>query len=405
MLCAAAPRPPLEPAVIDLLRPAPDSLIAQRLAWTTARRSSQWFVWLSLIWSIWLFVTPLYEPHYFKRWFWPTMGSYALFLALYYVAYYCDRRYLRGCVAGMAALAFALLPYNPGAQCYMIYACAFLAFCFPLARALAAMLLLLGAFAVAWWMQGWSLLYMTSAVLVGLAVGLMNISFERRARADAQLRLSHEEVRRLAAVAERERIGRDLHDLLGHTLSLVALKSDLAARLLERDPAAARREMDEVGAVAREALAQVRRAVSGIRAAQLAAELASAKLLLESSGVAFRYRVEALPPCVELETVFALILREAATNIQRHAGAGSAQLRLWREHGQAWLEIRDDGHGGAMVPGTGLTSMRERLEAVGGALWIESARGRGTCLLASVPLPADAPATAPLPRGQDAAVL
>ena len=96
-------------------------------------------------------------------------------------------------------------------------------------RALLGILLLLGAFALAWSARGWSPLYMTSAVLVGLAVGLMNISFERRARADAQLRLSHEEVRRLAGVAERERIGRDLHDLLGHTLSLVALKSDLAS--------------------------------------------------------------------------------------------------------------------------------------------------------------------------------
>ncbi|MEE7546994.1 sensor histidine kinase, partial [Xanthomonas sp. Kuri4-1] len=76
------------------------------------------------------------------------------------------------------------------------------------------------------------------------------------------LRLSQDEVRRLAATAERERIGRDLHDLLGHTLSLVALKSDLAGRLLERDPAAARREIDEVSRVSREALAQVRRAVS-----------------------------------------------------------------------------------------------------------------------------------------------
>ena len=90
-------------------------------------------------------------------------------------------------------------------------------------------------------------------------------------RKDAVLLLSQEEVRRLAATAERERIGRDLHDLLGHTLSLVALKADLAGRLLPRDPRAAQREIEELGQVAREALGQVRRAVSGIRAAGLAA--------------------------------------------------------------------------------------------------------------------------------------
>nr|WP_241094259.1 sensor histidine kinase [Xanthomonas bonasiae] len=402
MLCTAAVRPPQESSVIALLHASPDSLISRRLGWNTARPGAHWFVWLSLIWSIWLFVTPLYEPHYFTRWFWPTMASYAVFLALYYCAYYRHRRYLRWCVAGMAALAFALLPYNPGAQCYIIYACAFLAFCFQPVRALLGMLLLLGLFAAAWWMRGWSPLYMASAVLVGLAVGLMNISFERRARADAQLRLSHEEVRRLAAVAERERIGRDLHDLLGHTLSLVALKADLAARLLARDPAAARQEMEDVSQVAREALGQVRRAVSGIRAAQLAAEMASAKLLLESSGVTFRYQVDALPQCAQLETVFAMVLREAATNIQRHAAASHAQLRLWCERDQAWLEIRDDGRGSAMQPGTGLASMRERLEAVGGALRIDSERGQGTRLLASAPLPrTPAPAAEPAPQPRD----
>ncbi|KAB7769129.1 sensor histidine kinase [Xanthomonas maliensis] len=387
-----------------LLRTSPESLIARRLGWATAKPGTHWFVWLSLVWSIWLFVTPLYEAGYFSRWLWPTVTSYALFLVLYYCAYYRDRRYLRWCVAGIAALGFLLLPYNPGAQCYIIYACAFLAFCFPPVRAVLAMLLLLGVFALAWWRCGWSPLYLVSAVLVGLAVGLMNISFERRARGEAQLRLSHEEVRRLAAVAERERIGRDLHDLLGHTLSLVALKSDLAGRLLAHDPAAARQEMDDVGRVAREALAQVRRAVSGIRAVQLAAEIAAAKLLLESSGVAFRYQVDALPPCAQLETAFALVLREAATNVQRHAHARSAQLRLWCERGQALLELRDDGRGGAMQPGTGLTSMRERLEAVGGSLRVASERGLGTCLVAAAPLPAG-PAVVAVPVADPDAAL
>src|SRR5690606_26372410 len=126
--------------------------------------------------------------------------------------------------------------------------------------------------------------------VVTVTIGIL-VSVERGNRErDAALRLSHEEVRRLAALAARERIGRGLHDLLGHTLSMVALKSDLAGRLLERDPAAARAEIDEVSRVARDALAQVRRAVTGIRAAGIAAELASARLLLEADGVAFDYR-------------------------------------------------------------------------------------------------------------------
>ena len=158
-----------------------------------------------------------------------------------------------------------------------------------------------------------------------------NHFFIENTRKRAELKLSHDEVRRLAALAERERIGRDLHDLLGHTLSMVALKSELAGKLLDRDPLAARREIDEVGRVARDALSQVRRAVSGIRAAGLAAELASAKLLLESDGVAFRYERADVALTPELETALALTLREAVTNIQRHARAQHAQVTLEAE--------------------------------------------------------------------------
>jgi two-component system sensor histidine kinase DesK len=205
---------------------------------------------------------------------------------------------------------------------------------------------------------------------------------------DAELKLNQDEVRRLAATAERERIGRDLHDLLGHTLSLIALKSELANRLWERDPHAARREVQEVERVTRDALAQVRRAVTGIRAAGLAAELASARLLLESAGVAFRYELAEISLPVDLETALALAVREAATNIQRHARAVSASLRTWREGDTLHLEVRDDGRGGALVPGNGLTGMRERLAAFGASVAIDSSRAAGTCLHIRVPVPA-----------------
>ena len=132
---------------------------------------------------------------------------------------------------------------------------------------------------------------------------------------DAALALSQDEVRRLAATAERERIGRDLHDLLGHTLSLITLKLELSRKLFERDPARAKHEMEDAERVAREALAQVRSAVTGIRATDLAAELASAKLLLETTRVQLDYAPppQGLPP--EVERGLALVLREAVTNI------------------------------------------------------------------------------------------
>lgn len=380
---------------MSLLDPSPDSIIGMREGRGEGSRM-RWMPVLMLAWSVWIFVTPLYEAASFPHWLWPTLGSYALFLLLYHQAYYRSQRRLLGHALGVAALAFAVTPFNPGAQGYVIYACAFLAFCGSTRTAVVRMLGVLAGYCVLWLWVGWPNIYLFSTVMVGFMVGLLNLLMIRKAQADGALRLSQEEVRRLAATAERERIGRDLHDLLGHTLSLVAIKADLGGRLIERDPQAARREIDEVARVAREALAQVRHAVSGIRAAELAAELASAHLLLETEGVVLSYTLAQAPLPPALETVFALTVREAVTNIQRHARAQRVWIELRCEHGQALLEIGDDGRGGDIVPGNGLCGMRERMQALGGELRVDSQRGQGTRLQARLPLPADvAPGATP----------
>ncbi|HEY4560529.1 MAG TPA: sensor histidine kinase [Lysobacter sp.] len=345
-----------------------------------------WMAWLNIVWSIWIFLVPLMNPGAFRGWLLPTLASYALFLLMFQRVHYGDRRWIPWLALGMGALGFALTPLNPGAQGYVIYACAYLPFCLAPRRAILAMVLVLALYTSYWLMLGLPWLFVLNAIVVGLVVGLMNVHYSRRKQADAALKLSHDEVRRLAALAERERIGRDLHDLLGHTLSLVAIKSELAGKLVERDPAAARRELDEVSRVAREALTQVRSAVTGIRAAGLGAELASARLLLEADDVELQYALAPvrLPP--EIETVLALTVREAVTNIQRHARARHAEVTLSSTPREVKLYISDDGRGGAIAPGNGLSGMRERIEALGGRLRIESAPG-STRLEACIPLP------------------
>ena len=244
-------------------------------------------------------------------------------------------------------------------------------------------------------------------MIIGLIVNVERASSEK----DAALRLSHEEVRRLAATAERERIGRDLHDLLGHTLSLVTLKMELSRKLFERDPQRARSELAEAEQIARDALAQVRSAVTGFRAADMAAELASAHLLLESSRVHLRHSPPPpMPPWIEAG--LAMVLREAVTNIARHAQAGEAMVSLRVEDDAVLLEVADDGRGGVSANGNGLAGMRERVAALGGTLDIVSPRGQGTRLTVRVPLGANPslPATAataadaglPLATGQHA---
>lgn len=202
-------------------------------------------------------------------------------------------------------------------------------------------------------------------------------------------------MRRLATTAERERIGRDLHDLLGHTLSLITLKLELARKLSERDPAGSRRELDDAERVARHALAEVRSAVTGIRSSSLAAELASARLMLESSLVHLDYDPPpmALPP--EVEHGLSLVLREAATNIARHARARRAGIEFSRDGDTLRLCILDDGRGGVDADGNGIAGMRDRVRALGGSLAIESPRGQGTRLLIGVPLDTRRPDVAP----------
>jgi two-component system sensor histidine kinase DesK len=350
---------------------------------------------LNLVWSVFILTTPYFAPGMFPDWLWPTVGSFAIFLWLYFRALYRrDSDKLLYYALAIAALGFIVTPFNSGAQGYLIYACAFFAFVGSWRTAARLMAATLALFAIEWYLLGWPWFYSTSALVIGPVVGAMNLIYRRNQQRNAELKLSHDEVRRLAALAERERIGRDLHDLLGHTLSLITLKSELANKLFERDPHSARREIGEVERVARDALAQVRRAVTGIRAAGLAAEMASAKLLLESNGVRLSYDFADIGLPVETETVLALTVREAATNIQRHARASRASVTLLAQDDLLVLRVEDDGRGGAIVPGNGLSGMRERLAGIGADLHVDSERGRGTVLNVSLPLPTAVPAVA-----------
>jgi len=170
-------------------------------------------------------------------------------------------------------------------------------------------------------------------------------------------------------------------------LSLITLKLELSRKLFDRDSEAARREMEEAEKVARHALAEVRSAVSGIRATDLAAELASARLLLESSRVHFEYGELPTDLPGDIERGFSLIVREAATNIARHAEASSAKIDIIREHASVRMLISDNGRGGINGDGNGLCGMRERARALGATLIIESPRGHGTRLRIVAPVP------------------
>jgi two-component system sensor histidine kinase DesK len=290
----------------------------------------------------------------------------------------------------MIAMCLVLMPWYPSGLSYFVFGCVML----HAGRRgrvrdyLWQWVVLNGVFVLLAWRIGYPIPVMAWMPAMTLIIGVI-VNVERAsADKDVALKLSHDEVRRLAATAERERIGRDLHDLLGHTLSLITLKLELARKLADRDPPASRRELEEAERVARHALAEVRSAVTGIRSADLAAELASARLLLESSQVHLDYGAPPQGLPADIERCLALVLREAATNIARHANATRARIDIARDGRWVQLCVEDDGRGGVSVDGNGLAGMRDRVRAMNGTIGIDSPRGGGTKLLVRVGLPA-----------------
>ena len=223
-----------------------------------------------------------------------------------------------------------------------------------------------------------------SMALLIILVGFGNHHWALSHCHDEKMRLAHEELEHLAKVAERERIARDLHDVLGHTLSLITLKSELARKLVDRDPERAKQEMQDVEITSRAALADVREAIRGYRTEGIFAELARARAALETAGVAVECDTDRVSLSPAQESVLSLALREAVTNVVRHADASRCNVSLKRNEALCTLEIADDGCGANGPEGNGLRGMRERLEAIGGSLRLLTSDG--TRLIIDLPL-------------------
>ncbi|QWT18328.1 sensor histidine kinase [Bacillus sp. NP157] len=375
---------PDTPMVASWFMPAPDSLWARLKAQGKLRFTTLF----NLVWSFWVFGDLIFQPTLPPHWVLVTSITFPSFLALYALAYTRPVRHSMWYGGAMALLGYAVMGMNAsGGACYVIFACSFMGFHGPVRVCMLRTLVVLSVFiTLALTVMHWPWTVALVMTFVALSVSTANLLYRMNGQKDWELKLSHDEVRRLAATAERERIGRDLHDLLGHTLSLITLKLELSRRLLDRDTDSARREIEEAERVARHALAEVRSAVTGIRTTGISAELASARLLLGASAIHFDYvsDVPVLPP--RLESELALVLREAVTNIHRHAQASLAEAKVQVVGHDLNLCIADNGRGTAGPEGNGLCGMRERVRALGGTLSVESERGKGTRVMIRVPL-------------------
>lgn len=231
-------------------------------------------------------------------------------------------------------------------------------------------------------------------VFITPAVGSFVYFLDQAIRQNQELRRARQEIARLAVADERLRFARDLHDLLGHTLSLIALKSELAGRLVGISPERAATEIGDIEAAARQALVEVREAVVAYRQPSLASELSAARELLAAAGIAFSQRGEAPTLSPAAEAALAWVVREGVTNVIRHSRAQACAISFLCEGGSLAMELRDTGAPPETAPmekavasGSGLAGARERIVALGGIFAAGAMEDGGWRLAVSLPLP------------------
>ncbi len=359
-----------------------------------SRPSPSAYIWLS--YSIFFFFEPIFR-HSLRYWL-ECFGIYAIFLVMYVALDVIELRKVQLCIlAAFVVLGIAAFPFNPGASTFFLYGACMLPFVLESVPWVVSLVMLDFVLLVG---EGMLMKYnfFTYAIAAFFLIfgGLSNMWMARQKWLNNKLALAQEEIIQLAAVAERERIARDLHDVLGHTLSVIVLKAELAGRLMERDPKRAAAEIADVESTARTALAEVRETIGGYRAKGLAAELAAAKRTLDAAGVTLT--CDAGPNAktglhATEETVLSLVVREAVTNIVRHAEATECRILLdVTADGFHALRIEDNGRNAVKREGNGLRGMRERVLALGGRFSVKSAGG--TRLLIELPGAAETRAAA-----------
>jgi two-component system, NarL family, sensor histidine kinase DesK len=346
--------------------------------------------WTPLLWVVYLgffFIDPVMSHASLRIWLLDLAGA-TVFLFLYFGLFALESPRTAIHIGGMVLLGMLFLPINGGACTFFIFASAMLPFSVKTQTAAflgLAIVAIVGAIeGLLLHLNGWTLFY---AAVFPMIIGAGNTVFAERNRMNRKLRKANEEIEHLAKVAERERIARDLHDVLGHTLSVITLKSELAGKLMDRDPQRAAQEIHEVEEISRQALSDVRDAIRGYRSHGLLAELARAKSTLETAGLTVECDAAASVniPAMQ-ESILSLAVREAVTNIVRHAHARTCRMRLEQQNGSCRLQISDDGRGCNGNEGNGLRGMRERVEMVGGTL--QRIGASGTTVTITLPLKA-----------------
>ncbi|MEP1552452.1 MAG: sensor histidine kinase [Paraglaciecola sp.] len=348
---------------------------------------------------VWLIYLPLFfVPVAFLNehpmdFVWVLLATFA-FLALYFHAFWVKGQTVIYHIVAIILIASLSALITATASTLFIYAAAFCSRLKPIKYALSVLAAILIWIASISWVFSFELYFILPALVFSLIIGLLNIYQYALHENKQALILSRKETQRLAKVAERERIARDLHDLIGHTFSVITLKADLAGRLLDKDLEKARSEIKQLEEISRNALSQVREVVSGYRTSDLLSELANAKNVFASLNIKFDYEFENIDEQhIELDLAankeLAIVLRELVTNIIKHAKADFVTANIMQQNDKIILSMQDNGVGidSTQIHGNGLKGITERIQYLNGSVTIQSGAGvAGTLTQVSLPV-------------------
>jgi two-component system sensor histidine kinase DesK len=326
----------------------------------------------------------IYLSFYFFPWFFKTPSledvlaaiiAISIFIPVYFRGFRQRGRKSWLYIGAISLIGFAVSPFFGSHGVFHIYAMVQTGFMRPERFAWVGAIILTLVFSIVSWLSNQSSWDFGFPIALGFLTITGVISTASRIEQSSQLERSMELEQHLATVSERERIAQDLHDLLGQTLTMVALKSEVATRVFDSDPSKAKQELNEIRDAARIALKDVREAVAGMNTTSLNAELKRAQQILSAADIKLiiNGQVPQLNPATD--QVLGLTVRETMTNIVRHSMAKHAILNIIQSDTELNIIIEDDGINDKISEGSGLIGLRKRIEKLGGSTHLEQVPG------------------------------
>nr|WP_324259629.1 sensor histidine kinase [Cellvibrio fontiphilus] len=340
--------------------------------------------WVWLFFSLYYFVPLYYLP--FSGFQLPVLvGVYCLFVGLYLWAITLSANRVWKAILALSLLSIATSAYTPGASTFFSYVGFLIGFSYRTRIWLNLLVLHLLVIVGLHYTFNYPIPFFALPAISGL-ITISIIGYVERVRLEARIsqQKSHEEIEQLAIIAERERIARDLHDILGHTLSSIALKAELAEKLMAQDKQEiAREHVSELHHIARNTLSLVRQTVSGYKHRGLSGEVMELCEKLRQNGFVVELLGEIPQLSARAETAVILALTELTTNVLRHSNGNHCQIEFRHSCDKILVSMRDNGKVSALTPGNGLQGIQERIQALAGEL--QSSISKGCEFVISLP--------------------